>query len=75
MQKTLGQIRIRVDFNPSSNPVEDEIKQKFAELIDLLESLKGDGSQNISIETARLVATSQTKIEEAAMWAVKAATA
>ncbi len=75
MTKTLGEIRVRTDFNPSQNTVVDQIKQQSASLINLVETLRGDGSKPISGETARLIVLAQTKIEEAAMWSVKAATA
>jgi len=45
----------------------DVIKQRTAELINLCDHLKH--------KDARLVALAQTAYEEAAMWAVKAATA
>jgi hypothetical protein len=64
---TLGQQRVRAEFNPSKNGVVDQIKNKTAELIDLCETLKS--------KDARLVALAQTHYEDAAMWAVKAATA
>ena len=64
---TIGEDRVRVTFNPAANSAVDQIKQKTAELIDMCEGLKGyDG---------RLAALAQTAYEEAAMWAVKAATA
>ena len=64
--KTIGEQRVRTEFNPSANGTEDQIKQKTAELINLCEELKArDG---------RLASLAQTSYEEAAMWAVKAAT-
>jgi len=63
---TIGEDRVRVKFNPSSDGVVDQIKQKSAELIDLCETLKD--------KDARLAALAQTHYEDAAMWAVKAAT-
>lgn len=64
---SVGEDRVRVTFNPSYNGVVDTIKQETAKLIDLCETLKPlDG---------RLAALAQTTFEEAAMWAVKAATA
>lgn len=64
---TIGEHRVRVSFNPSGTSLVDQIKTKTAELIDLCETLKPlDG---------RLVSIAQTTYEEAAMWAVKAATA
>jgi len=66
-QQTLGEMRVRASFNPSADNTVDQIKQKTAELIDLAETLK--------TRDPRLVALAQTSYEEAAMWAVKAATA
>lgn len=73
---TLGENRVRTSFNPSKDDAVDEIKQKTAELIDLCEELKLIAQkvgppQN---EIVRLCALAQTAYEEAAMWAVKAAT-
>lgn len=64
---TLGMQRVRSFFNPSEDPVVAQIKQKTAELIDLCETLKP--------KDGRLASLAQTAYEEAAMWAVKAATA
>jgi hypothetical protein len=64
---SIGEDRVRTKFNPSANGVVDQLKQKTAELIDLCESLKA--------KDPRLASLAQTAYEEAAMWAVKAATA
>lgn len=64
---TIGEERVRVKFNPSDDSVVSQIKQKSAEMIDLCETLK--------VKDARLAALAQTHYEDAAMWAVKAATA
>ena len=69
MAQTLGELRVRVGFNPGGNETVNHIKRMSANLIDLVEELKVDS------ETARLVALAQTHYEDAAMWAVKAATA
>lgn len=70
---TLGEHRVRLTFNPSSNTLVQDIKVKSADLIDLCERMK-DRPGNSS-ETIRLIALAQTHYEDAAMWAVKAATA
>jgi hypothetical protein len=67
---SIGEKRVRTEFNPSKNGSVDQIKQKTAELINLCEELKGADQ-----ETNRLIALAQTHYEDAAMWAVKAATA
>lgn len=63
---TLGEERVRKAFNPSADSAVDIIKQNTADLIDLCEDLKK--------KDPRLAALAQTAYEEAAMWAVKAAT-
>jgi hypothetical protein len=63
---TIGEDRVRASFNPSKDSVVDEIKQRTAELIDMCEDLKSFDP--------RLAALAMTTYEEAAMWAVKAAT-
>lgn len=63
---TIGETRVRTAFNPSANSEVDLIKNKSAELIDMCESLKS--------KDPRLASLAQTAFEEAAMWAVKAAT-
>lgn len=85
MEKTLGEQRVRTSFNPSDKDSVSQIKQKSAELIDLLQAIKNDevsktydktpeALQSVSGEKLRLIALAQTAFEEAAMWAVKAAT-
>jgi predicted nucleic acid-binding OB-fold protein len=65
--KTIGEERVRTEFNPSKDDVVNLIKQKSAELINICEELK--------LKDARLASIAQTTYEEAAMWVVKAATA
>lgn len=65
--KTLGEARVRTEFNVTNNSTIDLIKQKSAELINICETLKE--------KDGRLASLAQTSYEEAAMWAVKAATA
>lgn len=75
-EKTLGEQRTRTEFIPSNNSDVHQIKQKTAELINLVESVRFITTNDTSIkEQARLIALAQTAYEEAAMWAVKAATA
>lgn len=66
-EKTIGEQRVRTDFNASGSSLVDSIKAKSAELINLCEDLKA--------KDGRLASLAQTSYEEAAMWAVKAATA
>ena len=66
-EQTVGEARVRTTFNPSQTDLVAQIKQKSAELINLCEELKS--------KDGRLASLAQTSYEEAAMWAVKAATA
>lgn len=67
---TIGEDRVRTKFNPSANSMVDKIKQQSAALIDICDN----GKVGAQAEAARLWALAQTAYEEAAMWAVKAAT-
>jgi hypothetical protein len=66
VEKTVGELRVRTDFNVSGNDTVTLLKEEIAKLINLVETLKG--------KDARLASLAQTAYEEAAMWAVKAAT-
>jgi len=68
---TLGEERVRIGFNPTGNQTVEVIKTRTAALIDLCEELREDASD----EAQRLLSLAQTHYEDAAMWAVKAATA
>lgn len=63
---SLGAQRVRESFNPSKDDMVDKIKRYTADLIDLCEDL--------ARLDPRLAHLAQTSYEEAAMWAVKAAT-
>jgi len=72
-EKTLGERRVRVEFNPSQEGLVDQIKQKSAELINLVDCITHN--PNEGGEKMRLKSLAMTAYEEAAMWAVKAAMA
>jgi hypothetical protein len=65
---TMGTQRVRASFNPSNDPLVAEIKAKTAELIDLC-------SHRLVAKDKRSAEIAQQMYEDAAMWAVKAATA
>ena len=83
---TEGEKRVRTNFNVSSSKLVDTSKQLMAEAINLLSSDQNDVAsyyydkgntvqyRELSGDYQREVATAKTKIEEAAMWAVKALT-
>ena len=82
---TLGEQRVRTDFDSPENDAVTKIKNKTAELIDDLQAIKNDevsktyelseeALKYISGEKLRLIALAQTAYEESCMWAVKALT-
>jgi hypothetical protein len=70
-KKSIGEKRVIVNFNPMGTDKIMFKKMEFAQLIDGLESEK---KENTDPEKLRLIAIAQTKIEEAAMWTIKAMT-
>lgn len=83
--QTLGEKRVRISFNINNDAIVNKIKQKSADLIDFLNAIRNDEVsktydktpqelQDQSGEKLRLISLAQTKYEEAAMWAIKAAT-
>lgn len=66
---TLGEYRVGITFNPGGHEMVDKIKRSGADFIDLCNSIKPTHAEAI-----RLVALAMTHIEDASMWAVKAAT-
>lgn len=73
---TLGEYRVGITFNPGGNKMVDEIKRAAASLIDLIEGIPvpDDAAKLTLSEVGRLKALAMTQVEQAAMWAVKAAT-
>lgn len=76
-QNTLGEKRVRSAFNPGNNDKVQNLKEKFAHLINDIDDLNRyhEPDHAVSEEKKRLIDIAQEKTEEAAMWAVKAATA
>lgn len=73
---TIGEKRVRTEFNPSGVGNVNAIKQKTAEIINILEEFKKDERNNdfMDPELIRIIDIAQTNYEDAAMWAVKAVT-
>lgn len=75
--RSLGEKRIRTEFNMSNSDSVAKIKQSTAEIINHLEEMRVEYQMNNSendTEFLELINISQRKYEEAAMWAVKAYT-
>jgi len=65
-EPTLGELRVRTDFNIGDNSDVDKIKKATAELINIV--------HNVKERDPRLAALAMTDFESAAMWAVKLVT-
>ena len=74
MTQTKGEYRVGITFNPSNSGLVDDIKGAAAALIDLIETIPSDRDSERGNEAGRLKALAQTAVEDAAMWAGKAAT-
>lgn len=84
MAQTKGEYRVGTGFNPSGDNMVARIKRAASYLIDLIETIpipqeetplgEYKRQQSHSAEVGRLKALAQTHVEDAAMWAVKAAT-
>jgi len=65
--KTLGEIRVSLDFNPEGNSRVNAVKKHHADLIDDLEGERLGASK----EKKRTISRAQTLIEDACMLSVK----
>jgi hypothetical protein len=61
---TLGQKRVQRNFNPTANETVEELKQRYANLIDVLEGLRNE-------KNGREISIAQTEAETSCMYAVK----
>ncbi|PCJ51536.1 MAG: hypothetical protein COA79_25945 [Planctomycetota bacterium] len=76
MSKTKGELRVRTDFNVVEDDAKkrlvNDIKNKSAELINLVEGLR---QGETSPEVHRIISIAQTEFETGCMYGIKAATA
>lgn len=72
---TKGEYRVGINFNPSNDDTVGKIKRLAADFIDAIDNIP-EASMNPrqEPEVRRLKALAMTHVEDAAMWAVKAAT-
>lgn len=71
-----GEFRVRTSFNPANDSIIDQIKQKGADLINLVDSLQpaDETDKRKCASLGRLKSLAMTEIESGTSWAVKAAT-
>lgn len=76
MNGSSGEYLVGVSFNPSGLPEVDKIKRLAADLINAIEDIKEPIDENFfqAAEVMHAKYQAQTCVENAAMWAVKAAT-
>lgn len=63
-EMTLGERRVQRNFNPTANPVVEQLKTDYASLIDKLEGMRNE-------RNGREVSVAQTELETSCMYAVK----
>lgn len=68
---TFGQKAVGLTFNPSSSDVVTQLKQHYADIIDLLDDVRQITEDP---EVRRLTSVAITEAQTAQMWAVKAVT-
>lgn len=68
---TFGQKAVGLTFNPGGNPDVELVKRKYADLIDLLDSMRGTAEGS---EKKRMYSVAITDAQASQMWAVKAIT-
>jgi hypothetical protein len=72
---TYGEKAVGLTFNPGGDAKVDEVKQLYAQIIDLCNDMKVPQSDNQSLnERNRLMAIAITSAQDAQMWAVKGIT-
>lgn len=70
---TSGEYKVGIDFNPGGSGMVNALKRASADFIDLVDRISVPAPTG-AVEVGRLKALANTAIEQAAMWAVKAAT-
>ena len=63
-EPTLGQRRVQRSCNPTANVIVQNLKQKYSEIIDYLESMRNE-------KNGREISIAQTEAETSCMYAVK----
>lgn len=70
-ETTYGAKAVGLSFNPSGDPVVNELKRLFSEIIDICNNMRIECANG---ERARLYSVAITEAQTAQMWAVKAQT-
>lgn len=70
-QLTFGEKAVGLSFNPSSNPLVDDLKRRYADVIDKLNDARATSE---SQDAKRYFSLAITEAQSSQMWAVKAVT-
>jgi len=70
-EMTFGEKAVGLTFNPGNNPVVDDLKACYAQVIDRAHALR-TGSEDPEVK--RMASVAITEAQTSQMWAVKAAT-
>lgn len=70
-EMTFGEKAVGLTFNPGNNPVVDDLKACYAQVIDRAHALR-NGSEDPEVK--RMASVAITEAQTSQMWAVKAAT-
>lgn len=71
---TFGEKAMGVSCNPSNNPEVDRIKQKYAEIADILNDFRNEPNKSLSSDAKRLASVALTELQTSKMWAIAAVT-
>lgn len=83
MELTFGQKAVGLTFNPSGDPVVNDLKTKAAAFIDACDAVRNNTGAQVALqkmssdaqrEVCRMASIAITEAQTAQMWAVKAAT-
>lgn len=73
-QLSYGERAVGITFNPGGNPQVEDIKRKFADIIDMLHAMRNSDHVHVSPEKVRVISIAITNVQDAQMWAVKGIT-
>lgn len=73
-EQTYGEKAVGLQFNPSGMSEVDRIKQKYAEIIDMLNDFRNEKNPSLSQEARRMASIAITEAQTSCMWAVKSFT-
>lgn len=71
---TFGEKAVGLSFNPSGDSLVQAVKERYAVIIDAIDTLRARAKESNNSEAVRLFSIAITEAQGAQMWAVKAIT-